>query len=101
MTESKRQVEVFVAGCPLCKEAAMLLKGLACPSCEVVFHDLRGGDEVFSRAQGYGVNAVPAVVIDGQLVECCVRGTVEEETLRASGIGVACECGCGCGLPGG
>lgn len=101
MTSVKRQVEVFTAGCPLCEEAVALVKGLACPSCEVVVHDLRADGEAVSRARGYGVNAVPAVVIDGQLVECCVRGTVEEETLRASGIGVACECGCGCGLPGG
>ncbi len=89
MMESKRQVEVFVAGCPLCKEVATLLKGLACPSCEVVFHDLRGGDEVSSRARSYGVNAVPAVVVDGQLVDCCTRSSVSEEVLREAGVGVA------------
>lgn len=88
MTVSKRQVEVFTAGCPLCKEVATLLKGLACPSCEVLFHDLRGGGEAESRARSYGVNAVPAVVVDGVLADCCARSSVSEEALRQAGVGV-------------
>ena len=88
MIEVRRQVEVFTAGCPLCEDAVALVKGLACPSCKVVVHDLRGGDEVFSRAQSYGVNAVPAVVVDGHLVDCCTRGTVSEAVLREAGVGV-------------
>lgn len=88
MTSVKRQVEVFVAGCPLCKEVATLVKGLACPSCEVVVHDLRADGEAVRRARGYGVNAVPAVVVDGRLAECCTRSTVSEAVLREVGVGV-------------
>ncbi len=88
MTEARRQVEVFTAGCPLCEDAVALVKGLACPSCEVVVHDLRAGGEAVSRARGFGVNAVPAVVVDGRLAECCTRGAVSEETLREAGVGV-------------
>ncbi len=87
MTEVRRQVEVFTAGCPLCEDAVALVKGLACPSCEVVVHDLRAGGEAVSRARRFGVNAVPAVVVDGRLAECCTRGAVDEETLREAGIG--------------
>ncbi|MCH7646924.1 MAG: glutaredoxin, partial [Nitrospinae bacterium] len=65
MTSVKRQVEVFTAGCPLCEDAVALVKGLACPSCEVVVHDLRADGEAVSRARRFGVNAVPAVVVDG------------------------------------
>ncbi len=89
MIEVGRQVEVFTAGCPLCEDAATLVKGLACPSCEVVVHDLRADGEAVSLARSYGVNAVPAVVIDGQLVECCTRSSVSEEVLRETGVGVA------------
>ncbi len=88
MTSVKRQVEVFTAGCPLCEDAVALVKGLACPSCEVVVHDLRAGGEAVSRARRFGVNAVPAVVVDGRLAECCTRGAVDEETLREAGVGV-------------
>lgn len=87
MTMSKRQVEVFTAGCPLCEEAVALVKGLACPSCEVAVHDLRAGGEVLDRARSLGVQAVPSVVVDGRLAECCRRPAVEEEALRASGVG--------------
>ncbi len=88
MTEVRRQVEVFTAGCPLCEDTVALVKGLACPSCEVVVHDLRADGEAVSRARGYGVNAVPAVVVDGRLAECCTQGAVDEETLREAGVGV-------------
>ncbi len=89
MTAAKRKVEVFTAGCPLCDEAVALVKRIACPSCEVVVHDLRAGGEAEGRARSLGVNAVPAVVVDGRLAECCSRGPVDEETLRAAGVGVA------------
>ncbi len=88
MTSVKRQVEVFTAGCPLCEDAVALVKGLACPSCEVVVYDLRADGEAVSRARRFGVNAVPAVVVDGRLAECCTRGAVDEETLREAGVGV-------------
>ena len=87
MSEGKRKVEVFTAGCPLCKKVAELVKALACPSCEVTFHDLRGDGEAVSRAHSYGVSAVPAVVVDGRLAECCERPAVSEEALRAAGVG--------------
>ncbi len=89
MTAAKRKVEVFTAGCPLCDEAVALVKQIACLSCEVVVHDLRAGGEAEGRARSYGVNAVPAVVVDGLLAECCTQGPVDEETLRAAGVGVA------------
>lgn len=89
MTAAKRKVEVFTAGCPLCDEAVALVKRIACPSCEVVVHDLRAGGEAEGRARSLGVNAVPAVVVDGRLADCCSRGPVDEETLRAAGVGVA------------
>ena len=89
MTAAKRKVEVFTAGCPLCDEAVALVKQIACPSCEVVVHDLRAGGEAEGRARSLGVNAVPAVVVDGRVAECCARGPVDEETLRQAGLGVA------------
>ena len=45
MTSAKRQVEIFMTGCPLCKEAIALVKRLACASCNVVVHDLGEGGE--------------------------------------------------------
>ncbi len=86
----KKTVEVFTASCPLCDEAVKLVKAVACPNCEVKVYDLREGcasDECHELAQRYGVKTVPAVVVDGQLAECCRSGGVTESGLRAAGVG--------------
>ena len=64
--KTKRQVELFTAGCPVCEPAVQLVRELACPDCEITVHDLReGGGE---KVREYGINTVPAVVVDGHLV---------------------------------
>lgn len=88
MADVKRKVEVFVGGCPLCEEAVVLVQRLACPSCEVLVHDLREGDEAVSRAHSLGIHAVPSVVVDGRLADCCARNAISEEVLKAAGVGV-------------
>lgn len=40
---SKRKIEVFTAGCPVCDEAVKMVKSAACQSCEVVVYDLNKG----------------------------------------------------------
>jgi len=88
----KRTVEVFTAGCPLCDDALVLLNEMACPSCEVVVHDLAAGcetDDCREKARQYGVTSVPAVVVDGELAACCRGGGIDRDALRAAGVGVA------------
>ena len=86
---AKRQVEVFTAGCPVCEPAVQLVKELACPDCEVTVHELRAGDgaTAASKAAGYRIKVVPAVVVDGQLVSCCQSPGPTREELSAAGIG--------------
>ncbi len=89
---AKRKVEVFTAGCPLCDPVVDLVKKTACPSCEVVVYDLNAGcatNDCRNKAKEYGVNRVPAVVVNGKLLDCCITGTVNEEILRAAGVGAA------------
>jgi glutaredoxin 3 len=83
---AKRQVEVFSAGCPACQAAIDLVNRLACPACEVTVLDMNNIN-VAKRAQALGVRAVPAVVIDGRLAPCCTGAGVEEQALRAAGLG--------------
>jgi glutaredoxin 3 len=85
---AKRTVEVFSAGCPACQSAIDLVNRIACPSCEVTVLDMNDID-VAKRARDLGVRSVPAVAINGQLASCCIGGGVEEETLRAAGLGQA------------
>ncbi len=81
----KRQVEVFTAGCPVCEPAVQLVQELACPDCEVTVHDLREGGA--DKIREYGINTVPAVVVDGRLVSCCENSGPRQEELEAAGIG--------------
>lgn len=86
MSANRRKVEVFSAGCAVCDEAVALVQKLACGSCEVVVHDMHK-PETTSAAKRYGIRSVPAVVVDGKLVECCSNCGPQESALRAAGIG--------------
>lgn len=87
MTAKRSLVEVFTAGCPLCDEALKMVERVACPDCEIVVHDLKAGGKAVDRARSIGVHAVPSVAVEGRLAECCVRGALEEGSLRAAGLG--------------
>jgi len=92
MATAKRRVEVFTAGCPLCEETVGLVRSLACPSCEVQIYDLREGcatNECREKVVRYSVTAVPAVAVNGVLLDCCRRGPIDAAALRAAGIGQA------------
>ena len=81
----KRKIEVFSAGCPACEDTIQLVNSIACPSCEVTVLDMRDA-EVAKRAKEVGIRSIPAVVINGRLADCCIRG-VDAEALRAEGVG--------------
>lgn len=85
---NKRRIEVFSAGCPACEETIALVNRVACPSCEIIVLDMKD-PAVASRAKSLGIHSVPAVVIDGKLVDCCASRGPEEATLRAGGLGHA------------
>lgn len=83
---TKRTVEVFSAGCPVCEETIALVNRVACPSCEVTVVDM-AVPHVAARAKQLGVSSVPAVVIDGRVASCCAGRGPDEWTLRAAGLG--------------
>ncbi len=83
----KRKIEIFSAGCSCCEETIKLVKSIACPSCDITVPDMKQ-PEVAERATSLGIRSVPAVAVDGALLDCCVGRGVEEHTLRSAGIGV-------------
>lgn len=82
----KRTIEVFSAGCGVCEETIELVNQLACPSCEVSILDMKDSSTA-ERAGELGIRSVPAVVIDGELADCCAGRGPEKQTLRAAGLG--------------
>jgi len=83
---SRRKIEVFSAGCPACREAVGLVERVAGPSAEVFVLDMHRQD-VAARAKKLGVRSIPAVAVDGRLADCCTGRGIDEEVLRAQGLG--------------
>ncbi len=74
MSTTKRKVEIFTAGCPVCEDAVSLVKGLLCEDCELTVFNLSepcDTGECLEKVTRYGINRVPAVVVDGELAGCC------------------------------
>lgn len=84
---NKRKVEIFSAGCGVCDETIQLVKQIACESCEVEVLNMQQ-ESVAQRAKDYGIKQVPSVVIDGKVASCCANQGINEESLRADGLGV-------------
>lgn len=82
----KRQVEIFSAGCPACQDAVDIVRRIACPACEVTVLDMNDIN-VAKRAKELGIRVVPAVVIEGQLAECCSGSGIDEQVLKLAGLG--------------
>lgn len=92
MATENRRVDVFTTACPLCEDAVRLVTSLACPSCEVQVYDLREGcstNECREKARQYGITAVPAIAVNGKLLDCCRRERITAQFLTAAGIGQA------------
>jgi len=83
---TKRKIEVFSAGCNVCQETVEMVKRNACQSCEITVLDMNDSN-IADRAKQLGVRSVPAVVIDGNLADCCAGRGPDEATLKAAGLG--------------
>jgi glutaredoxin len=83
---TKRKVEVFSAGCPLCEDAVDMVKRISCQDCEINVLEMKD-HAVAERAKTLGIRSVPAIVIDGKLADCCAGRGPDEAILKAAGIG--------------
>ena len=64
-----------------------VVRELACESCEIEVQDLRESEAARDRAAELGIQRVPAVAVDGKLAGCCEQVPIDEEALRAAGVG--------------
>ncbi|HBO69179.1 MAG TPA: hypothetical protein DD658_03150 [Deltaproteobacteria bacterium] len=87
---TRRKIEIFTAGCPVCEEAIALVRRAACPSCKVEVLDIRK-DAVADKAKAYGVRSLPAVAVDGKLADCCAGRGPDIATLKEAGVGKPLE----------
>ena len=82
-----RHIEIFSAGCQICEDTISLVQHLTCPSCHVTVLDMKD-PAVSRRSRELEIRTIPAVVIDGKLVDYRRVGAVPSVTaLRAAGVG--------------
>lgn len=86
----RRTIEIFSAGCAVCNQTISQIHRLACDSCEISVLDMNDAT-VAGRAGTLKISSVPAVVVDGQLLDCCSDRGISDDVLRASGIGQPIE----------
>lgn len=88
----KRQVEIFTAGCPVCDPTIQLVIELASDNCEVSVYDITklSDDKPFmDKVEEYGIKQIPAVAIDGILLDCCKESVITKDRLLTAGVGQA------------
>ena len=86
MATTKRTIEVFSAGCNVCTSAVERIRKEACDSCDVSVLDM-GDQAVARRAEDLGIASLPAVVIDGQVAQCCSSRGIDLDVWRKAGLG--------------
>jgi CheY-like chemotaxis protein len=82
-----RKVEVFSSGDCCSEKLITAIRAAACPCCEVRVLDVTAA-EVAERANQLGVQSVPAVAINDELVCCPCECGPDLAKLRAAGLGV-------------
>lgn len=81
-----KTIEIFSAGCACCDETVQAVKAAASKNDTIVVRDMKDAN-VVAEAKKHGIGRVPAVVIDGQLADCCKSGGVDMNALRKMGLG--------------
>ena len=75
-----KTIEVFTAGCAICKETMEMVWKVAGRDHEIHVHYMRD-EAVASRAKQLGIRSLPAVIVNGKLAGCSRRG-LDEHVLR-------------------
>ena len=86
----KRQVEIFTANCPVCDPVVKTVKDLACAQCDIIIYDLvkQCDDKTcLSKLDEYQIKRVPAIAVNGKLLNCCQDQGISKEKLIKAGIG--------------
>ncbi|MEC0091037.1 thioredoxin domain-containing protein [Paenibacillus macquariensis] len=67
-----KRIKVFTDGSPLSDDVVEQVKKLACSKCEFIVNNLSEppvAAECEDKVKGYGITSLPAVTIDGKVVD--------------------------------
>jgi len=82
----KKQVDIFTAGCPVCEPVVQLVKATAGANCNITVYNLSESrhKDILKK---YKLTRLPAVAVDGKLLDCCKNIGITKEDLINTGIG--------------
>jgi uncharacterized ferredoxin-like protein len=80
-------IELFVSGCPLCKETENMVREVMGPKCTLKVYDLSKGFGI-EKAERYSIRAVPTIIGNGRKM---FEGIPEHESLMKCSIEHGCK----------
>jgi hypothetical protein len=84
---SRIQIEIFTAGCLVCEPVVQLVKDTAGVNCDITIHNLSELYDV-DICKKHNIKRLPAVAVDGKLLDCCKNIDITKKDLINAGIGV-------------
>jgi glutaredoxin len=78
------KIEVFTAGCKFCGDVESQVRKIVAGKHEVTVYNLNDEshpNEYYEAAKNYGLNSLPSVVVNGELLTCCNRKGFDPEIL--------------------
>jgi len=88
--QTKRKIELFTAGCTVCEPVVEMVKSMACSSCEVVIYNVAESSdtkECLEKVKSYSIKSLPAIAVNGILLNCCQNKGISVDELKNAGIG--------------
>lgn len=79
-----KKIEVFTAGCEFCDSAVSLVNDNAKKDDAVIIYNLNDNNkkkDYQKVADSYGVKSIPAIVVNGNLLDCCKSNGVSKDLL--------------------
>lgn len=61
------EIEIFTAGCPLCKKTVEIVREAMCPECILKEYKIAEREEDMRRAEEKGVKSIPTMIIDERI----------------------------------
>lgn len=78
------RIEVFTAGCNFCDSAVELVKNSISENDELIVYNMTDSNKKENNkkiADSYGINSVPAVAVNGKLLDCCKSSKISKDEL--------------------
>jgi len=66
----KHAIEIFTAGCHICRETLEIVEKARCDECILTEHDMTEKCDTgicLEKAEEYGIKAIPTIVVDGRV----------------------------------